>query len=352
MPQPLTEFSSRFRIKQFLPVLEREGIEYVVSPFVSPAFHKVIYTQGNFWKKLFYFVLGSLRRLMDLLKSSQFDCIFLQREAYPFGPALFERLFKIVSKKIVYDFDDALFVKAVSKFNRFIGWLKSAEKISQIIALSDYVIAGNSFLYSYAKKFNSSVTIIPTCMDTDYYTVKKSYTSSKSIKIGWIGSHSTVYNLSLLSEVLQKLSFRYPVSVKIVGANFELPLKGVKIESVPWDGERELEYLKEFDIGIMPMLDNIINLGKCGCKALQYMAVGTPAVASPVGVAGEIIEDGVSGFLCNTPEEWIEKLTFLIEDESLRKKIGLAGRERVERFYSVKAYANKFLEVLCMTAPK
>ena len=95
----------------------------------------------------------------------------------------------------------------------------------------------------------------------------------------------------------------------------------------------------------MPLPDDNWSKGKCGLKALQYMALGIPTICSPVGVNSTIIKDGENGFLAGSKTEWIEKIKLLIHSPELRQKFGRAGRETVEREYSRKVIAPRVLEI-------
>ena len=103
--------------------------------------------------------------------------------------------------------------------------------------------------------------------------------------------------------------------------------------------------LSAIDIGVMPMPDDEWSRGKCGLKALQYMALGIPAVISPVGVNREIAGGGAA-ILASTQDEWLAALRSLIADAELRSRVGAAGRARVEERYSVAAAATSWERAL------
>jgi glycosyltransferase involved in cell wall biosynthesis len=164
------------------------------------------------------------------------------------------------------------------------------------------------------------------------------------VTLGWIGSHSTVSYLHLLDNVLPQLAARYRIVVKVVGGHYSL--SGLEVSNHPWKLQNELTDLHSFDIGLMPMPDDQWTRSKCGFKLLQYMGVGVPSVASPVGVNRQIVEDGLNGFLANSEEAWIDKLSKLIEDIELRRAMGLRGRATVERQFSVAVNAPRFIDAL------
>ena len=345
VPYPTEGASNRYRVEQYLPYLEKEGIRYSLHPFWSSSAYKILYKNGYYIKKSYFFICGTISRIIDLLRIARYEIVFIHREAYPIFGAIFETALSILNKPIIFDFDDAIFLPASSRPNNFIEGLKKPAKVINTLVKSKHVIAGNSYLSNFALRYNRSVTIIPTSIDTDKY-YSKNRKASDEIVIGWMGSITTIDFLNLISGAFIQLSKEFHnIIFKIVGGDFSI--EGLSnIISKPWLLEDEIEDLKSFDIGIMPMPDNEWTRGKCGFKAIHYMNMGIPCVCSPVGANKEIVTDGINGFLAKSEEEWIEKLSLLIENSELRKKLGMQGRKTVEEKYSVKVNAPKYLEVL------
>ena len=205
-------------------------------------------------------------------------------------------------------------------------------------------MAGNQYLADYAKKTNQNVTIVPTTIDTEKYQVVEKNSENDLITIGWSGSFSTVPHLDTIREVFQELAKKENFRLKVIGTStYEIP--GVNIEAMAWKSESEVEDLTSIDIGIMPLPDDEWSKGKCGLKALQYMALGIPTICSPVGVNATIIEDGVNGFLASGKDEWIRKIKQLMNSVELRRKFGQAGRKTVEEKYSAKVVAPQVLKL-------
>lgn len=345
VPYPTEGASNRYRVEQYLPYLKKSGIRYSLRPFWSRFAFKVLYKAGHRFAKFYYFVLGTISRLFDLLRIFQYDVIFIHREAYPIGGAFFESILAKLKKPFIFDFDDAIFLPASSRPNNFIEKYKRPEKVNDIIKMAGYVIAGNNYLVDFSLPYNRSVSVIPTPIDTDKYYPNRNKHNDEVV-IGWIGSVTTLDFLNTMKSVFIRLSKQFSrIKFKIVGGNFSIDGFSSVI-SKPWSLEEEIEDLKSFDIGIMPMPDNEWTKGKCGFKAILYMSMGVACVCSPVGVNKEIIIDGANGFLAYTESEWFEKLSLLIENSEIRKRIGMAGRKTVEEKYSIKVNAPKYLEVL------
>jgi len=339
--------SNRFRVEQYLPHLNRHGIESMVRPFLcSSAFYDILYRPGRTPRKGWYFLASSLNRFLDLGRSRKFDRIVIHREAFPLGPPVLEWLLSRLRIPMVYDFDDAIWQRNSSEANRPLRFLKCPGKVATIMRLSRQVIAGNTYLRDYALNHNSHVTVIPTPVDTDRVHPAPRV-DRESLTLGWIGGHSGTPYLRILDPVLAHLAGRYNVEMKVVSfPQGDYQRAGVRVSNHEWRLDREVADLQSFEIGLMPMPDNEWTRGKCAFKALQYMAVGIPVVCSRVGMNSEVVQDGFNGFLASSSAEWIEKLSLLIGDRDLREAMGRRGRAIVEERYSVKANFPKFLQVL------
>jgi glycosyltransferase involved in cell wall biosynthesis len=298
------------------------------------------------------FAALAARYLASLRDSRSFDVIFLYREILPIGPPLVEQYLSRPGRPpLVLDYDDAIFLPNVSEANRVISTLKMPQKLARTVAHSRHVITGNAYLADYARRYNPNVTIIPTCVDTTRWVPDpRGFLHGRDIAgppvIGWIGSPTTGPYLRLLGGLLQRVAAERPVRLRISGAGAPFELPGVDVENVPWSLDREVELFNTCDIGVYPLADDDWARGKCGFKAIQFMACGVPVVASAVGVNREIIQDGVNGFLASTADEWQCKLARLIDDAALRRRFAAAGRETIERKYSLAVNAPALAAVL------
>jgi glycosyltransferase involved in cell wall biosynthesis len=347
VPYPIGEApSQRFRFEQYFDLLHQNGIAVTVSSFWSLRAWQILYQRGHYLPKIFCLLAGFLKRWLVISHTSSFDWVFIHRECAPVGPPVFEWVIaKIFRKKIIYDFDDAIWLPNTSKENKVVGWLKFHGKIKSICRWSYRISCGNDWLANFARQYNSHVVVNPTTIDTERLHNPQLFKSQKAkdkFVIGWTGTHSTLPYLNNLIQVLQSIEKKYPVIIKIISnKNPELPL--VNVEFVRWKKETEVEDLLSFDIGLMPLTDDDWAKGKCGFKALQYMALGIPCVASPVGVNTSIIQHQTTGLLCQSTAEWESAIELLMRDTELRKKIGEAGRQTVVGRYSVVSNSSAFL---------
>jgi glycosyltransferase involved in cell wall biosynthesis len=208
------------------------------------------------------------------------------------------------------------------------------------------VIAGNKYLGNLSRQENSATFIVPTSLDMGRYKEKPDTQASNTIILGWIGSSATLFYLEERKDIWDSIHERFPETrLKIVADNF-FQCRRMPVINKSWNYEEEIDDLHTFDIGLMPLTDDPWSRGKCGFKLLQYMAVGVPAVCSPVGVNEEIVSEGLNGFMARSGDEWVEKISILIEERKLRKQIGSAARESVKKHYSLERCSRKLVKLL------
>jgi glycosyltransferase involved in cell wall biosynthesis len=338
--------SQRFRFEQYFDYLSSHGYQCSFSYLIDEKSDKVFYSKGNYLGKFLIFVKSFLKRLSDIQKASSYDIVFIQREAFMTGSVLFEKGFARSTAKLIFDFDDSIWMQheTNSSANKALFWLKKPAKTADIIKLSDLIFAGNDYLADYARQFNKNVLIVPTTIDTKEYTPSLHKSYSDNVCIGWSGSITTIEHFCFAIPALQIIKDKYGerIKIKVIGDKNYVH-ESLNIKGLAWNKKEEIAELQSFDIGIMPLPDDEWTKGKCGLKGLQYMALGIPTIMSPVGVNTDIIKDGENGFLASTTEEWVTKLSMLIESENLRKQVGNAGRITVEKKYSVSANKHLYL---------
>ena len=346
-PIPEDGAGCRFRIAQYLPSLRAAGFDVTISSFYTPEFFRLVYRPGHYAKKAAAFLALAARRVRELFAVGGYDLVFLYREAVPLGPPIVERLVASRGIPIIYDFDDAIFLPNVSEANRVIAFLKDPARVAAILRRSRRVVVGNEFLASYARAHNSAVTVIPTVVDTERFvpSAHKSSADTGTLVVGWIGSPTTFVYLEGLSDVLREVAERHPFTLRVSGAGRPVQLAGLDVEDAPWALRDEVRLFNTCDIGVYPLTDDDWSRGKCGFKAIQFMACGVPVVAAAVGVNNEIIEDGVNGFLASTRGEWVDKLTRLLTEPALRARFAVAGRRTIEERYSLRVRAPELIKV-------
>jgi glycosyltransferase involved in cell wall biosynthesis len=335
----------RFRFELYKDVLEKEGIQITSAPFLNQRGYSIIHQRGLFFLKGIHIFKGYCKRLLLLFSVSRFDYIFLYREAAPVGPPFIEwLLIKLLKKKVIYDFDDAIWIPHVSENNTRALALKNVGKIKTICKWAYKVSAGNEYLCNYAKQFNAAVWYNPTCVDTERkHNIIASHDVDR-ITIGWTGSFSTLKYLELVLPVLEALQKKYDFDIKVI-CNQQPSFTIKNLKYVEWSEEKEVSELATCQIGLMPLTSDEWTEGKCGFKLIQYLALGIPAVSTPVGANKTIIDDGLNGLFCCLDEDWYRAIEKLIKDKELREKMGREGRKKIIEKFSLQSNRNTFLSL-------
>jgi glycosyltransferase involved in cell wall biosynthesis len=395
--------SQRFRFEQYLEYLDAE---FEIASFWKEDEWPGIYRDSGLIAKIFQTARAFFRRFILAFTLSKYQKVFIHREATPIGPPWFEWLLaKVFRIPFVFDFDDAIWLPNSSEANaKMVQRFKNHGKTAKICGWAKTVTVGNDFLANYASQFATDVRIIPTTIDTEnhhnpalllessrkdsptekdphnrppsshrpspntqYPVTERRFPSgaegsrgtipntqypipnTKQPTIGWTGSHSTLKQLTPLFPILEEIHKEEPFRFLLIADQppAEMPRF---VEFREWNKDNEIKDLSEMDIGIMPLYDSEWEKGKCGFKALQYMALEIPAVVSPVGVNAEIVQDQLQGYHAeNMPPDaskiWRDRLLTLLRDPALRQKMGKAGRKRVEDNYSVNSQKEAYREV-------
>jgi len=316
----LDKASTRYRVLQYFPALEEAGFRHEI---------RALSKATRSWLQLIRQVRAA-------------DVVFIQKKLFSF---LEISLLRRLSKRLIYDFDDAVMYKDGPASYR--QHARQRRRFAATAAQADLLIAGNDYLSEEARACHRPTLMIPTPLDMNRYTSKTPEKSTKGdVVLGWIGSRGTLKYLKEIAPALEALGERFPgVTLKIVADDF-FDLEHLPVIKKSWSAADEIADLHSFDIGLMPLTDDVWTRGKCGFKLLQCMAVGLPVVCSPVGANRQIVTDGVEGFWASSQTEWVEKIAALINDADLARAMGRRGREKVLQTYSLQANAPLLIQSL------
>lgn len=335
--------NQRFRIEQWSPWLAREhGIEVELRPFESPGLTEVLYQPGATTRKARLAVADALRRWRGRHELVEADAVVVVREASLVGGAWLERWLSRKHVPFVYDFDDAIWTVGQSASNGLMSLARMPWKVGSICSMAGAVTVGNAYLAGFARARNSAVHMVRTSIDIDRYPLMPEPADEGRFVIVWTGSHSTLAHLETLRPALERLGALRPVTLRVICDRPPEPFQNLTLDYVPWRAASEAVDLAAGHVGIMPLPDTEFARGKCGCKALQYMAIGRPAVVSPVGMNSEIIRHGDNGFLAADEEAWVQRLLELSADRVLRRDLGARGRATVLEGFTAQRSAAAF----------
>ena len=284
-----------------------------------------------------------MKRIFQLFTLKKYDGIYVFLYVVPFTNIFFEKLYINISKKIIYDFEDLVFLLKTSKENWIASYLKSKEKYYYLMKNSNYVVTCTPYLNDIAKKYNSNTMDISSSVDTEKYVIKK-FLNKKQIVLGWSGSYSTGPYLKILEEVLEYVVPKFNLKLLVIGAKKKY-IEKINHDLIPWNDKTEIEDLQNIDIGLYPLPEEEWVYGKSGLKAIQFMALGIPVIASSIGTNFRVIDHGINGYLATNKQEWIDYIKLLSDNESKRKIMGEKAREKVLKNFSVDANKKNYLKV-------
>jgi glycosyltransferase involved in cell wall biosynthesis len=327
-----TRGSSRVRVYDYLPYLQRMGLECRVLPFPQKLSLKA---------KVNY--VGQAINL-----SHWADVVVLQKLVIG---KVFLSMLTTFRKKIVFDFDDAIYTPP-DKYSSSLDQVQEeyqeiTKRLEHILEQVNCAIVGSNYLADYAKSWQQQVYVLPSSIDLENLPVKVVREKDNPVVLGWIGSPENLEDFQPIQKALVRVSskLREEAILKIVSSK-PLVIDGVSVLFDKWSLDREREYLHSFDIGLMPLQNTERSRGRCAFKAIQYMGAGLPAIASPVGTALDVVEHNKTGLIASSTEEWIEAISKLVENPELRYSLGQKGRQIVEQRYSIQGNSIKLAEIL------
>jgi glycosyltransferase involved in cell wall biosynthesis len=316
--------SFKFRVMQYLPYLRDSELD-----------HEILILPRNFFARQRFF-----RRLRD------YDTIFWQKRLL--GRIDLWALRKN-SRRLVYDVDDSVMYNDAKDGNHFSRRL--SRRFIGLVATADQVVVGNDFLGKYAARDidDKKIVKIPSVVDMNVWGTRHRKTDSKNeVIIGWVGSQSTLPYWIERRSVWKTICRRFPqVIFRVVCDGVEKMFSapeydGMAFQAVEWTEASQVADCAAFDIGIMPLPDNPWTRGKCGFKLIQYLSLGIPAVASPVGVNTDIVLHEETGLLADSENAWTVCLSRLIENRESRLFLGNNGHQHVMKHFSVQAWLGAF----------
>jgi len=269
-----------------------------------------------------------------------YDVVYLQKKL----PSLIDIFFiRKNSNKLIYDFDDAVYMK--HEMYKKQSSLSSRLKFSRIIKNSDMVVAGNRVLKEKAEEYNKNIEIVPSVIEMDGMPEKDYSAENDKFTVGWVGGNINISQLEMLSDVFRRLSEKIPMRLSVISGQAP-DIKGVDMRFIPWKLETQDTEIANFDAGVMPLPDSPHARGKCGYKALQYMAAGVPPVVSDVGVNADIVQNGECGLVAENLDDFYDKILFLYENREKRIQMGKAARKRVNEHFSTDSAVQRLDSIL------
>lgn len=341
--------STRHRLYKYVRHISEKEIDFDIFPPTDPTTYQRFFVPWEKWGQYRYFILVFLGRFRAIWRSPKYDAVFVQREIlseFFYDPPFFIFALWLLNRNIIYDVDDAIWIfppHSVRSASRMLNTL-TRWRFYWNVRLSKGVIVSTEYISDYVKKINRNVKVVPTLVDVEDFPVRE-HTESGPVIIGWTGGPGNLVFLKSVEKPLAGLALKYPIKLRVISSR-TIVMDGIDVDFVPWDKATEATYISSFDIGIMPLPENDYTKGKGGFKILEYMAAGLPSVISPVGVNAHIIQNNTNGFFAKDDQEWVDTLSTLIEDASLRKKMGTEARAFVSGHYDYKIWVDIFVSTV------
>jgi glycosyltransferase involved in cell wall biosynthesis len=347
--------AQRLKFEQYYDDWRANGWHVDVTPFMDLSLWDVLYQRGHLPAKAMGVAKGYLRRLRDLGRVSRYDLVFCHMYVTPLGTSGLERVTRKLARKLVYDLEDNV-IAITDRIqgdhpNPLLRFLRGAGKYNYLVRTADHVIASSPALAEHCRKLNArhAATYISSSIDAERFQPAWRYNNDRVVTIGWTGTFSSKPYLDLIAPVLQRLARERRFRLRVI-SNFDYELPGVDLEVIRWTAEQEIEDLQAIDIGLYPLpVDDWVS-GKSGLKAIQYMMMALPCVATDVGTTPLIIRHGENGLLVRSDEDWLGALRSLLDDPALRRRLGEQARQDAVAKYSVKALAAEYRKVLASVA--
>ena len=332
-----TNASSYHRVLQYFPLLRASGIQPDASrPVPEPLYQRLIERGGSTpAEKFAFYGLFLASRLGHVVRAKDFDVAVIQRDLFPFGPPLLERLLASRNVRLVYDTDDATYLRPAFTPNTPFQRLRRFNKVAEVVRHARWVSAATEPIADWARGYNANVSVVPMALDlATYDRVRRR--QAATLTLGWAGTSGGLGYLHALAPVLREVTAHHDVKLRVISGGYRhVCLPGVPVDARPWRPETGLEEMAQFDVGLVPLDDTPFERAKFPFKLLQYMALGVPVVSANVGVATSVIHHAENGLLARSADEWREALESLVSDAERRRQMGNAGRETVAAHYTI-----------------
>lgn len=354
-PHPTAHLGTLVRFTRWLPHLARLGCEAeVLTPSTDSQFAE--YQRAEPGADTRYYHACVMSQWRNIRRAADADVVVLHRGLFPFSPwqrPTFEALLARINPHLVYDFYDAIWVQrqqASGRGSRVNRWLHPSDKIEEIIRLARVVTVSNESLADFARPYHEDVRIVPLLLEPEEY-VAKVHEVRSPVVLGWLGGRFNLPRLHALAPALRRLAATRDIVLHVVSPDrVEIPGVPVKSFTHPWSPESERRDLAALDVGLLPLEDNVDDRNKSPLKLLQYFAAGLPVVATPMAMDRSLLRSGESFLAAGNESQWLECMTRLVDDVSLRQRLGRTARKTVIDHYSFERHAPQFLEALLAAA--
>lgn len=348
---PPTHYGTVSRLTRWVPHLERRGCSVeLLTPTGDSDY--AAFGRGDASADRRYYRACVRNQWRNVRRAATADVVVLHRGLFPFSPwqrPTFECSLARLNPRLVYDFYDPIWVQrqqAGRQSSRIGRWLHPPDKIEALIRLARVVTVSNEYLAEFARGHHDDVRIVPMLLDVNEYSPRQ-HEPRQRVVLGWLGNRYGIPRLLSLAPALRRLAAKREIVVRVVtGERVDIPGVPVESRTHPWSPESEREDLADLDVGLLPLDAAGHDKGKSPLKLLQYSAAGLPVVATPTAIDLAVFRPDECLLTAASEDEWLEGLTRLVDDPSLRARLGAAARKAVRDHYSFESHAAGFHDAL------
>jgi glycosyltransferase involved in cell wall biosynthesis len=271
-------------------------------------------------------------------RDEDWDLVVIQQADNPVG---LDMLNMLVSEgnQLIYETDDNIFAAGGNKFEfspeMYEGLTHDAMKDSALKAMdmASLITVTTPVLAKamYELTGHPNIKVLPNYVPEALLRLQRN-TNRRKLTIGWQGGHSHKYDLDLIVNPVNNVLRRHKKAEFHVMGKCEDKFTAVR--HTPWMlVDRSYKYYRsiDFDIMLIPLLEDEFNRSKSPIKAIEAMALGIPVICSDHEVYRGTVIDGVTGFLVQ-PDEFEDKLELLANDDELRWSMGKNARAIAQNY--------------------
>lgn len=282
------------------------------------------------------------RTFADWHSVADYDAVLVQKKLLPAGRV---RWLGRRARCLIYDADDAVWEPHGRPHHWLTRWRTRlrARKISETATIC---VAANRILAGALRQWNSRVEILPMALNESIWPQKPAPAEGNCpVRIGWSGAPVNLAYLEAIEPALLAVQKRNPNARFAVFSGRKPAFRELVFDFLPFKPGTESEVIRNFDIGLLPLPEGKFSEAKSPIKGLQYMASGTPTVASPRGATRELFADGSGAQFAETESDWVKALDQLVRDPASRREMGRRARAQFLQAHSIATMAPRLAQL-------
>jgi glycosyltransferase involved in cell wall biosynthesis len=267
----------------------------------------------------------------DWLRVPQYDAVVVQKKL--FASAKVRRL-RRATPRLIYDIDDAIW-HPHGKEHTFFTNLRNTWRLKAIARAADLCVTANNVLADHLRRLTAKVIVLPLTLDGKRWQPKVESDPSPTVRIGWAGHPVNLPYLEAIEPALVHAQGENPNIEFAIFCGKPPAFRKLKYRHVPFQPDAEINAVRTFDVGILPLPPGPFAAGKSPIKGLQYMATAIPTILTPVGATRDMFQEGETALFASTIEDWQRAISRLVREPEKRARMGKRAREKFLETYEL-----------------